>query len=230
MEGAHRRVLRSHGLVDTPRIAWVAGSTGLVGRALVDALVADPAYAEVVCFARRAVAASEPKVRSHLVDFGALTAPAEARVAVAFCCLGTTIRSAGSREAFRKVDFDYVVAFARLALASSVGTFVVVTSAGSDAGSPFFYNRVKGEVERELSSLGLPRLVVARPSLLLGDRGEFRLGERLAAPFSRLLPDSIRGIEADVVARALVRLAEGPGIGVQIATSAELQRLGRRHP
>ncbi len=119
-----------------------------------------------------------------------------------------------------------MLAFARAAIAAGAGHVLVVSSLGADPSSRVFYNRVKGEVERALGQLGVA-VTVARPSLLLGDRSELRLGERVAAPLSRLLPARWRGIQAATVARALVRLSAQPATGTRVVPSEELQQLGR---
>ncbi len=213
------------------RRVWVAGATGLVGREVLVALHADPGVAEVVALVRRPLPAvpggDGARVRGHVVDFDRLVeAPPPGRCDVAICCLGTTIKQAGSQDAFRKVDHDYVLAFARAAIDAGAGHVLVVSSLGADPSSRVFYNRVKGEVERALGQLGVA-VTVARPSLLLGDRSELRLGERVAAPLSRLLPARWRGIQAATVARALVRLSAQPATGTRVVPSEELQQLGR---
>jgi uncharacterized protein YbjT (DUF2867 family) len=150
----------------------------------------------------------------------------------AFCCLGTTIKKAGSQEAFRAVDHDAVLAFARAAKRAGVRRFLVVTALGADARSSVFYNRVKGEAEQALQALGFESLVILRPSLLLGDRAESRPGERAAIVASRVLgpllrPFGSRPIEARTVARAMTALAQAAPQGVRVALSGELQELGR---
>ncbi len=120
-----------------------------------------------------------------------------------------------------------MLAFARAARAAKVQHFLVVTALGANAASLTFYNRVKGQVEDALKNVGFPALTVARPSLLLGERKQFRLAERAFAPLSKLLPEKVRGIEARTVARALVTLARAPAKGRRIVLSDELQRLGK---
>ena len=160
----------------------------------------------------------------------------------AFCCLGTTIKVAGSQAAFRAVDFDAVLAFARAARAAGVRRFGVVSSLGASPTAGSFYSRVKGEMEAELATLGFAQLVIARPSLLIGDRAKLgqapRVGERLALLVSRpllpLIPKAWRPIAADTVARALLRALvqtalPAPGSALpppQILESATLQELG----
>lgn len=211
------------------RVGLIAGSTGLVGRAVLDLLVSDPRYDLVHNLVRREQPA-RPKVQTHVVDFDALTSvPAADDV---YCCLGTTIKIAGSQEAFRNVDHDYVLAVARLAREAGATRFLLVSSIGADAGSAVFYNRVKGEIEAAVTALGYPELTIARPSMLDGDRAATgqaaRTGEgialRMLRPISGLIPLKWRPIAADTVARALIRRAFEPG--PPIVESAELQALG----
>src|SRR5688572_11971644 len=153
--------------------AWIAGATGLVGRALLDALLAEPRVEQVAALARRPLPRTHPKLESVTVDFERLEQElAGRRATCAFCCLGTTIKKAGSQDAFRRVDHDYVLAFARAALAAGAEKLLVVTALGADAKSGIFYNRVKGEVEAHLRELGFRELHLLRPSLLLGPREE----------------------------------------------------------
>ena len=206
---------------------WLAGATGLVGRETLNALLEDRAFSKVLTVARRPVGLSHPKLDQRTVDFDALETALAGEVAeIAICCLGTTIKQAGSQANFRRVDHDYVMAFARAARAAGVQHFMVVTALGASASSRTFYNRVKGEVEAALAQLGFPALSIARPSLLLGDRADFRLGERLLAPVAKFLPAKVRGIEGRTVARALVMLARAPAKGTRVVPSDELQRLG----
>jgi uncharacterized protein YbjT (DUF2867 family) len=200
------------------RQALVAGATGLVGRAILDGLLADSSVAVVHGLARRPLQESHPKLQVHAVDFAAL--PALPRVDEAYLALGTTIKVAGSQAAFRAVDFDANLAVARAAMAAGATRIGVVSAMGADAGSGLFYNRVKGELEDALAQLPLQALVIARPSLLVGDRTALgqpeRRGERIGLAVSNLLgfliPENLKPIAASSVARALlsrVPLAEG---------------------
>lgn len=216
--------------------AWIAGATGLVGGRVLELLLDDADYVEVTAFGRRPPPREHAKLSSRLVDFGRLESESAVPVDHAICCLGTTLRKAGSREAFRVVDRDYVVAFATLARRAGVPRFIAVSSMGADPVARVFYNRVKGEMERSVSSVGLPEVFLLRPSLLLGARNERRLGERLAQSLSRPLSPLFRGplsryrpIEASSVARAVVRVAKdrAPAAGVHVLESDALQELGR---
>jgi uncharacterized protein YbjT (DUF2867 family) len=219
----------------SPHTVLLAGATGLVGRALLAQLAVDEGVARVHALLRRAPAPWPPSARIAplVVDFTAL--PAMPPADEAFCTLGTTIGVAGSQAAFRAVDFDAVLSFARAAQAAGVRRFAVVSALGADAKSSVFYNRVKGEMEAALGALGFDALVIARPSLLTGARSALgqpqRLGERLAiaatAPIAGWIPARWRPIEAAVVARAMVCALRQSAPGRRVLESADLQTLGR---
>jgi uncharacterized protein YbjT (DUF2867 family) len=212
------------------KTAWIAGASGLVGGFALDGLIADPAYERVVSFGRRPSGRTSDKLVEKTVDFAAFDAGDAPAPDVAVCSLGTTIKKAGSKEAFRAVDHDAVLAFAKAAKAAGADTFVIVTAHGADAGSTIFYNRVKGEIEAALEGLGFTSLAIARPSLLLGDRAENRPGEKIAAAAARLLEPLIAGvrirpIEGEVVARAVLAMAKNPEPGVRVVHSGDLHDL-----
>lgn len=213
------------------KTAWIAGASGLVGSQLLSLLLEDAEFGSVVSLGRRQIAQTHPKLVQRVVDFSALDAAGLASPEVAFCALGTTIGKAGSQRAFRAVDHDAVLEFAKAALATGARCFALVSSLGADPGSRIFYNRVKGETESDLRALGFASLVIAQPSLLLGDRTESRPGERALIVASRFLggllkPFAARPIEAVVVARALLTIAHDSPAGTTVYPSAELQRLG----
>lgn len=207
----------------------LAGATGLVGSALA-ALWTGPQPLHLLV--RREMPTFGPSQRVHVVDFAAL--PPLPRAEWAICCLGTTIKVAGSQAAFRAVDHDAVLAFARAASAAGVTHFAVVSALGADALSRTFYNRTKGEMEAALRTVGFRHLVIARPSLLAGPRAGLaqapRLGERLALaltqPLGGLIPKAWRPIEAQTLARALLRGLAAAAPGVTVLESAALQDLG----
>jgi uncharacterized protein YbjT (DUF2867 family) len=214
------------------RTALVAGASGLVGGFLLDALLEDPRYREVHSLGRRPLPRQHPKLVQHTVDFARLGGEALPSAQEAFCCLGTTIKKAGSQEAFRAVDHDAVLAFAKAAKKAGVQRFLVVTALGANPRSRVFYNRVKGEVEQALAGMGFESLVIVQPSLLLGERAESRPGEHAAILASRLLapllrPLASRPIEARTVARAMAALAHDAPKGTRVVPSGELQQLGR---
>lgn len=215
------------------RSALLAGGTGLVGRALATQWTGPQPLHLLV---RREIAPTGPSQRLHVVDFAAL--PPLPRAEWAFCCLGTTIKVAGSQAAFRAVDHDAVLAFARAAVAAGVTHFALVSALGADARSRNFYSRTKGEVEAALRTVGFRHLVIARPSLLSGDRASLaqpsRIGEvltlALTRPLAGLIPKAWRPIDAGVLARALMRALGQAAPGVTVLDSAALQDLGREAP
>jgi uncharacterized protein YbjT (DUF2867 family) len=210
----------------TPQHILLAGATGLTGEHLLDRLLSEPTVARVVAPSRRPLAA-HPHLENPVGELLELLPQLDGPIDTAFCCLGSTIKQAGSQEAFRTVDHDLVLAFARRARELGARHLLVISALGANPQSPVFYNRVKGETEQALQAQGWPQLTLVRPSLLLGPRREFRLGERLAAPLLRWLPGKYGGIEATVLARALWRLALEEGEGVRVIESDRLRRLGR---
>jgi uncharacterized protein YbjT (DUF2867 family) len=173
-----------------------------------------------------------PRVQVHRLVDGVM--PPLPPVDDALCALGTTIKTAGSQAAFRAVDFDAVVAFAQRARAAGARRFAVVSALGASPKSGNFYSRVKGEMEAALSGLGFECVVIARPSLLAGDRAALgqpvRIGERLAlavtGPLGALIPKALRPIKAETVARGMLVALQQARHGVRIVESAELQELG----
>lgn len=212
--------------VPTHKTALVLGATGLIGNLLTHRLVDSPLYASVKVLVRKSLPWQHPRLQEVLFDFdhpnGLLTQASDI-----FCCLGTTIKKAGSKNAFRAVDYQYPLDIARLGLANGATQFAIVTAAGADPGSAFFYNRVKGEVERDLMALNYPTLLVFRPSLLLGDRTETRLGERVAEGamrlFGPLIPAKYRGINAAKVANAMLTTTQEGLAGTHVFESDVLQ-------
>ncbi|WP_165680581.1 oxidoreductase [Metapseudomonas otitidis] len=210
----------------TPQHILLAGATGLTGEHLLDRLLNERTVERVLAPSRHPLAA-HPRLENPVGELADLLPQLGGPIDTAFCCLGSTIRQAGSQEAFRAIDLDLVMAVGRRALELGARHYLVISALGADRGSSVFYNRVKGEMEDALRDQGWPQLTLARPSLLLGPRQEFRLGERLAAPLMRLIPGKYRGIEACTLARALWRLALETGEGTRVVESDELRRLGR---
>jgi uncharacterized protein YbjT (DUF2867 family) len=206
------------------RTALIAGATGLVGSHVLSLLLADPAWTRVVTLGRRAGAVHNPKLEQRIVNLGALEALGDLAVCDdVFCCLGTTIKQAGSQDAFRKVDYEYVVSLGRTGLRLGGQQFLLVSAIGADAASRVFYSRVKGEAETALRQLPYRAMQIFRPSLLLGERAEFRLGERIAMAAAPLLSPLLvsrwrryRPIAAATLAAAMVRIAKeaprGPNV------------------
>ena len=213
------------------RQALVAGATGLIGRRLLSLLADSGRYERVHALTRRPLDAGE-RVVEHRVDFAALEQAASAigPVDEAFCALGTTIRRAGSKSAFRRVDHDYVIAFGLLAKTLGARCLSVVSSLGADPRARNFYLRVKGETESALREMGLPGLALFRPSLLRGPREEFRLGEEVGNAamhlFGALIPARYKAVSDRELASAMLAVTAAGVSGVRVIESDEIRRLG----
>jgi uncharacterized protein YbjT (DUF2867 family) len=214
------------------RTALLAGASGLVGGHLLRRLLADPRYRQVITVSRKALCIGHTKLRPLTMDFETIEAAIAGlgeTVDDAFCALGTTIKTAGSRDAFRRVDFGYVVAFSRAARAAGARQFMLVSAIGASGRSALFYLRVKGETEEAVAALGYPALHIFRPGLLLGHRAELRPWEALGmalAPFLNPLmlgpAKAYRGIPADTVAAAMIAAAGMQRTGQHIHTYADM--------
>lgn len=212
----------------------VAGATGLVGRSCVQRLVNEPAFSRIVILTRRPLPTEMQerfgsRIEERRVDFDRLSSEEYSdafRVDQILCCLGTTIKKAGSRERFREVDFGYPKTIAELGVGHGARHFLLVSALGADSGSRIFYNRVKGELEDAVLEMPFRSVTIARPSLLLGDRGEFRLGEEVAKRLRLLIPGRYKPVHADDVASELVEAAKRDAAGPRVIESAEIRRLG----
>jgi len=206
----------------------VAGASGLVGSSLVRMLLQEQEYETVHILVRKELNLAHPKLYQHVVEFDNLaTYNLDFKADDAFVTLGTTIAKAGSKGAFYKVDHDYVLSFARKALSLGATGIFVVSSMGAHPGSSIFYNRVKGEMEKDLKAIGFPQLGIFRPSLLLGPRTEKRVGEKLASWMMQtldfLIPAKYKAIHVDKVARKMIELALQNENGVFLLESDKLQ-------
>ena len=210
------------------RTALLVGATGLIGGHLLRLLSGNAFYSRVTVLARRTLTAESPgNVDTRVIDFGKLDAlPTDVRADHVFCALGTTIKQAGSPAAFRTVDLEYPIAVAKLALSRGAEHFLVVSSLGAHSKSRVLYSRVKGEMEEQLQALPFRSVTIFRPSLLLGQRVEFRLGEEVAKRFGFLMPSSYKPIDAARVASAMIAIARENRPGIRIIESAEIQKLG----
>ncbi len=214
------------------RTALVAGASGLVGSHVLRLLLEDPAYARVTVLARRELPLAHKKLDQRVVGFDRLAQIADfPRVHDVFCCLGTTMKHAGSPDAFRKVDCTYVVELARVAVRHRASQFLVVTALGADPRSRIFYSRVKGEAEEAVRRLQFDGIQIFRPSMLVGARAESRPAERVAGLLSPLVAWAFVGplaryrpIKAEAVARAMVRVAREAPRGPHAYESDAIRR------
>ncbi len=210
----------------TPQRILLAGATGLTGEHLLDRLLNEPTVECVLAPSRKPLAEHQ-RLQNPVGTLERLLPQLSGEIDTAFCCLGSTLKDAGSQEAFRAIDHDLVVAFAARARELGARHLLVLSSLGADPTSSIFYCRVKGEMEQALRAQDWPQLTIARPSQLLGPRMQVRPVERLTAPLSYLLPGKYRGISACTLAHALWRLALEEGEGTRVVESDELRKLGR---
>lgn len=209
------------------------GASGLVGSKLLQYLLDSKEYNKVTIFLRKSIGFTHDKLEERVINFEQLEEYQELfRVDDVFCTLGTTMKKAKSKENFTKVDFVYPLEMAKLA-EKYQANFYIVTSIGADPKSPFFYSRVKGQLEKELIKLNLPALHIFQPSLLLGDRKEFRLGEEIGAVFSKIFSIFFIGpfkkynaISAEKVAYAMYLATQQKLTGAHIYLSDEIAKMG----
>ncbi|MEC2072878.1 oxidoreductase [Alkalihalophilus marmarensis] len=215
--------------------ALILGATGLVGKQVVNQLSQSKEYKEVHLLVRRPVDKSNPKQIVHTVNFDTLEEDDIPAVDDVFICIGTTIKKAKTKEAFKKVDYEYPIKVARIAREKGASRLLVISAIGADSGSRVFYSRVKGEMEKAVKKVGYPHVDIFRPSLLLGNREEFRFGEKMGEYAVKVMKPLLvgplrkyRGIEDVVVARAMVKQAsENRSTGTVIIQSNEIEKAGR---
>jgi uncharacterized protein YbjT (DUF2867 family) len=220
--------------------ALLAGATGLVGGHVLNRLLSHPAYARIEVLVRRELPIRDAKIVQRVVDFDHLEAGLNITADDVFCCLGTTIGKAGSQEAFRRVDHDYPLALGKLGKAAGAQQFLLVSSLGANARSRVFYSRVKGETERDVAALGFEKVVFMRPSILRGERQEYRAGEKAGIFIRRIIAPLMAGrlrkyrpIDADDVAAAMLYAANhdvpsGPVESDEIARLAQRDSAGNK--
>ncbi|NOT74479.1 MAG: oxidoreductase [Cyclobacteriaceae bacterium] len=210
------------------KIAIIAGATGLIGSQLLDLLLEDTYYSKVIAVTRKPITKSSARFENVVINFDKMQEyTSQLKADDVFCCLGTTIKQAGSKEAFRKVDLSYPVSLATITKSMGAQHFYLVTALGSNEKSSIFYNRVKGEVERMISEIGFESLHVFRPSMLLGPRIDERAGENVGQGVMKVLdfviPKKYKAIESIRVARAMLSISKAPGTGSFFHESGELQ-------
>jgi uncharacterized protein YbjT (DUF2867 family) len=215
------------------RTAIVLGATGLIGKHLVRQLTEDPQYGTIRIFVRRPTGWEADKLEEHVIDFNQMEEHARLfQVDDVFCALGTTMKKAKSKEAFRLVDYEYPLKAGKLAKTNGAKQYLLVSATGANPRSVFFYSRVKGEIEEALKKLQLPALHIFRPSLLLGKREEFRLAEHVGAWVATRMSFLFSGplkkyaaIEGKTVAKAMIEVAKQEKTGVHIYPSEEIQHI-----
>jgi len=218
------------------KTAIIIGSTGLIGSHLLNLILDSNDYLNVITFVKRDTGIKHKKLTQHIIDFDKPETYKELVVGDDFfCTIGTTIKKAGSKEAFRKVDFEYPRQFAAYALQNKDKQFLIISSLGADSNSGNFYLKTKGEIQDFLKDSKIESVAVLQPSLLLGDRKEFRLGEKIGAFFMKTLSFMFLGnlkkykaIEAKTVAKAMLTIAQQNNSGFKIYESDVIQEIANK--
>lgn len=214
------------------KTALIAGATGLIGSQLLDLILNDPYYDKVIAITRKSMERANSKFINLIIDFEKLDAYAsEIKADDVYCCLGTTMKKAGSKDKFRQVDFVYPYEMAKHTHGNGAQQFLLVSALGADKDSSIFYNQVKGEVEEAIASLDFKSYHIFRPALLMGPRDERRLGESAAKAFFKVFGflfvgalSKYKAIDSAKVARAMFALAKQNKKGKFIHESKELQK------
>ncbi|MDF2669237.1 MAG: NAD-dependent epimerase [Paenibacillus sp.] len=214
--------------------ALIVGASGLIGHELLQLLLQHSGYEKITAVVRTSLDVVHPKLEQRVIDFEQLHALPEEliRNSDLFCTLGTTMRKAKTKSNFLRVDYEYPMTLGRLAQRYGAAQLLIVTALGADSGSRFFYNQVKGKVEEDLKQLSLPSLRIFQPSLLLGERQEFRLGERISMSLAKRLSFVFAGklgkykpVAAAAVAKAMLHEARMRQRGTRTYTSDEIFQL-----
>ena len=208
--------------------ALIIGASGLIGAEVLKLCLASDMYHKVIAPVRSSLGIDHDKLDERIIDFDNPLIEELFPVDHVYCCLGTTIKVAGSQANFRQVDYAYPLAFAKAAKAWNASVYSVVTAAGANANSRIFYNRVKGELESALQALDLKTTLVFQPSLLLGQRSEFRLGEKIAIYFAKLTakitPSSFRAIHSKQVAKCMLKETCSAATGYNIINNKTMHK------
>lgn len=213
------------------KTAIILGATGLTGSILLEKLLADASFEKIILFSRSSVTNNSPKIEEHLIDMFQLEAHSEAfKADVVFCCIGSTKANTPDKETYRKIDYGIPVTAAKLAKQNGINTYIVISALGADANSSVFYNKTKGEMQRDVLNQNIENTYILQPSLIVGDRNENRLGEKIAIflmkNFGFLIPKKYKMIKAETIADAMVVLAKD-GYPEKIIPSEKIQIIGK---
>ncbi|GAB4196854.1 MAG: hypothetical protein OHK0057_15270 [Thermoflexibacter sp.] len=206
------------------------GASGLTGGYCLQELLNENQFDKIIALSRKPLNVSHTKLEQIITDFSDLTSlKSTLRAEVVFCCLGTTIKKAGSKEKFKQIDYEYPLQVAQIAKENGTHTFALVSAMGANTNSLFFYSKVKGELEQALKNLSFPSLIILQPSLLLGDRKEKRIGEDIGKVISAvlgfLIPAKYKAIHAQQVAKAMVKLSLQGLSGTIIKENDEIKKV-----
>ncbi|WP_310993354.1 NAD(P)H-binding protein [Aequorivita marina] len=211
------------------KTAIILGATGLTGSLLLEKLLKDPSFKKIKLFSRSTVAITNPKIEEHLIDMFELEKHSEDfKADVVFCCIGTTKSKTPDKHTYRKIDYGIPVTAAKLAKQNGINTFIVISALGADENSSVFYNRTKGEMQRDVLKQEVENTYILQPSLIVGDRNESRFGENIAEFFMKifgfLIPKKYKMIKAKTIAEAMQVLAK-EDFSDKIITSEKIKEI-----
>lgn len=214
------------------KTAIILGATGLTGSILLEKLLKDPSFEKIKLFSRSSADRNSPKIEEHLIDMLKLENHSEAFTAdMVFCCIGTTKSKTPNKEIYKKIDYGIPVVAAKLAKQNGIETFIVISALGADENSSIFYNKTKGEMQRDVLKQSIQNTYILQPSLIVGDRDESRFGEKVATFFMKtfgfLVPKKYKMIKAETIAEAMRILAK-TGYPEKIITSEKIKNIGRK--
>ncbi|WKK84979.2 NAD-dependent epimerase/dehydratase family protein [Marivirga arenosa] len=217
------------------KTALIAGATGLVGGHLLDQILEDEQYSKVIVLSRRSLGGDDGKLKECIIkDFDKLEDHiSELQADDYFCCLGTTMKKAGSKAAFKKVDFEYPVSLAAIARENNASSFHLISAMGADSNSFIFYNKVKGETEDAIKSMKLNKAFIYRPSFIAGERTEKRTAEKAALWFADKLDFIFSGplkkyaaVDASKIASSMIKMAHSNNSTFKVLLSDEINEIG----
>lgn len=211
------------------KTAIILGATGLTGSLLLKKLLKDPAFEKIILFARSSAGENSPKIEEHLIDMFQLEKYSQAfKADVVFCCIGTTKAKTPDKETYKKIDYGIPVTAAKLAKQNGIETFIVISAMGADENSGIFYNKTKGEMQRDVLKQQIKNTYILQPSLIAGDRDENRSGEKIATFFMKifgfLVPKKYKIIKAETIAEAMLILAK-EDYSEKIITSEKIKEI-----
>jgi uncharacterized protein YbjT (DUF2867 family) len=213
------------------KTAIILGATGLTGSILLKKLLKDPAFEKIILFSRRSAEENSPKIEEHLIDMFQLEKHSEAfKANVVLCCIGTTKAKTPDKETYKKIDYGIPITAARLTKQNGIETFIVISAMGADENSGIFYNKTKGEMQRDVLKQQIKNTYILQPSLIVGNRDEKRSGEKVAAFFMKifgfLVPKKYKMIKAETIAEAM-QVLEKQGFSKKQITSNEIKQIAQ---
>lgn len=211
--------------------ATILGATGLTGSILLEKLLTDDSFEKIKLFSRSSAHNNSPKIEEHLIDMFQLENYSEAfKADVVFCCVGTTKSKTPDKETYKKIDYGIPVTAAKLAKQNAVKTFIVISALGADENSSIFYNKTKGEMQRDVLNQNIENTYILQPSIIVGDRNEKRFGEKVATFFMKafgfIIPKKYKAIKAETIAKAMLVLAK-KSYSEKIITSEKIKEIGK---